>query len=364
MVGPTPMGTPDFCQKPLFPLGVQLKKNGFPAVWGPEIYRFLFPGGNTVLKSRCLVALLFVIGLGLPARGQDAVDLKWKFEKGKTFYQEVSTETKQDMTIMGMNIAQNQKQTFIFSWTPEQQNDKDKSWTIKQKIEGVKMDIQIGGSPITFDSTKDATSSNPLADFFKAIVGTEFKITLGADGKVSKIDGREEFIKKLVQTNPQMQTLLTQILSDEALKQMADPAFGSVPGHPVKKGDSWERKSTLNMGPIGSYESTYKYTYEGPDEKDKNLHKVKIDTTLKYVPPPPGSSSSLPFKVIKAQLDSKDPTGSLVFDTAKGRVASSNMNIKLEGKLDIEISGQSSEVQLKQSQTTTVKTSDENPVKK
>ena len=101
-----------------------------------------------MLHSRWLVALVLV-GLGMPAFGQDAVELKWKFEKGKKFYQEMTTQTKQEMTVMGQKIDQTQKQTFVFSWEPLEFNEKDKTWKIKQKIEQVKMEIQIGGTPIS-----------------------------------------------------------------------------------------------------------------------------------------------------------------------------------------------------------------------
>src|SRR5262249_36054328 len=131
--------------------------------------------------------------------------LVWKFEKDKVFYQEMKTETKQTMTVMNQDITQNQSQTFYFSWTPKEQ-DKDKNWVVKQKIEGIKMDINIGGNPVTYDSTKEAGgTANPLADFFKALVGSEFTLTINPnDGKVLKIEGREEFVKKLVAANQQM----------------------------------------------------------------------------------------------------------------------------------------------------------------
>lgn len=88
------------------------------------------------------------------ASGDKAL-LKWKFEKGKTFYQKQVTETKQTMKVMNSDVVQTQKQTFYFSWTPESQ-DGDK-WIIKQKIEGVAMDIDIGPQKIAYDSTaKDA----------------------------------------------------------------------------------------------------------------------------------------------------------------------------------------------------------------
>lgn len=323
---------------------------------------FFIAGEIIVLQNRWLLCSFLFVGLAVPAFGQDAVDLKWKFEKGKTFYQKMTTDTKQEMTVMGMKINQTQKQTFVFSWTPAE--EKEGKWTIKQKIEALQMEIQIGGTPINYDSTKETGAGNPLSDFFKALIGAEFTLTIDKDMKVSNIDGQEEFLKKLTNTNQNMETLLKQILSKEALKQMADPAFAVVPGKPVKKGDTWERQSKLNMGPIGSYESTYKYTYEGQDAKDKNIANIKVDTTLKYVPPGAGASSNLPFKIVSADLKSEGGAGNIKFDIEKGRVNSSDSTLKLKGKLSIDISGMVSEVELNQEQTTKVETSDTNPAAK
>ncbi len=220
-----------------------------------------------MLRSRCVVALL-TLSMGVPAFGQET-EIKWKFEKGKTFYQEMTTESKQTMKVMGIDINQTQKQTFYFSWTPESQDEKDKNWRIKQKIEGVKMDLQISGTQIAYDSANDATSANnPLADFFKALIGNEFILTVTPEMKVTNVEGKDAFLKKLTGTNPAMEPLLKQILSEEALRQMSDPAFSMVPDKAVKPGDTWKRTSKLNMGPIGTYESTYTYTFEGMDEKE------------------------------------------------------------------------------------------------
>jgi hypothetical protein len=319
-----------------------------------------------VRQCRSLFTLVALAGLAAPALGQDTVNLAWKFEKGKTYYQELTTKTTQKITVMGMNITQNQDQTFYFSWTPEKFEEKDKTWTIKQKIIGLKMNIQIGGNPVTFDSTKDSTTANPLTDFFKALVDSEFTLTVqtAPELKVTNVAGHKEFLDKLIKTNQQLKPLLEQILSEDALKQMTDPYFAVVPNKPVKKGDSWERKTTLNMGPIGQYESTYKFTLEGPDEKNKNLQRIKVETTLKYLPPAnaAGAGGALPFRITKANLTSKDANGTILFDTDKGRVQSSKMSMKLVGTLDIEIGGMTTTVDLDQEQTTETKTTDENPI--
>src|SRR5260370_10398889 len=294
-------------------------------------------------------------------KAEESVWIGWKLEVGKTFYQEMTTDTTQTMTVLGQTITQIQKVTYFFSWTPVN-HDNGGNWTVKQKIDGLKMEIEIGGNKIPFDSTKDTAGTNPLSDFFKALVGSEFTCTIDKDMKITKIEGRDEFLKKLVKENQAMEPLLKTILSDEALKQMSDPAFAAIPDKAVKKGDSWDKKSTLNMGPIGSFETNYKYTFDGPDEK--KLQKIKVDQTLKYVPPGPNAGGALPFKILKADLNSKESKSDILFDSEKGRVGGSNMTMKLAGTLTIDIGGMSSDVTLDQTQTTTVKTSDENPIPK
>jgi len=321
---------------------------------------------RNVLQRRGLMALVLMAGLASWAFAQDTVTLKPKFEVNKTFWQEMTTQTEQNMKVMGTDVKQKQDQTFWYSWTPTKQ-ETDGSWVIEQKIEGVKMSIDIGGNKVDFDSTKENPTANPLGDFFKALVGSKFTITLKPDFTVAKIDGRQEFIKKLVAANPQMEQLLNQILSEQALKEMAEASFGFVTGKEVKKGESWEKKSKLDMGPIGSYDNTFKYTYEGKntdakEEKDKKLDKIKVETTLKYSPPAdPAAGNTLPFRIKAANLASKDAGGTILFDGDKGRIDSSTLGLTLTGDLSIEIGGQTTKVELSQKQTTTVKTSDEKP---
>jgi hypothetical protein len=309
------------------------------------------------------LAAFALVGLIAPAFGQEATTLAWKFKENTPFYQEMTTKTDQTMKVMGSDIKQSQTQTFIFSWTPVKKDGDN--WVIKQKIEGVKMRIEIGGTPIEYDSTKESQGASALGDFFKALVGSEFTLTLDKNLKVTKIEGRDEFLKKLTQANPQMDALLKQILNEDALKEMADPTFAAVPTEPKKPKDSWTKTSKLDMGPIGKYENEYKYTYEGKDKDPQNskLDLIKVETTLKYTPPGDSATGGgLPFKIKSANLASKNAGGTILFDNEKGRVASSDMKVELSGDLSIEIGGQTTKVDLKQEQNTTVKTTDTNPI--
>jgi Family of unknown function (DUF6263) len=308
-----------------------------------------------------------------PTANGEKANLVWKFEKDKVFYQKMTTETKQTMKVLNNDVAQTQKQTFYFSWTPLTQNAAGDEWTISQKIVGVQMDIDLGGSKISYDSTKPDAPNNALGDFFKALVGSEFKLTVSMPkdkpATITKVEGRDEFLKKLTAANQQMKPLLDQILSDKALEQMAAPTFAALPNAEKAKGDKWEAKSTLDMGPIGKYDNTFSYVYDGKntdakDEAEKKWDKIKVTTELKYAAPDDKApTGGLPFRIKSADLTSKDATGTVYYDPAKGRVVRSVMNLKLNGTLNIEIGGQTTPVTLSQTQDTNVETTDTDPTK-
>src|SRR5262245_29950929 len=174
-----------------------------------------------------LLVLGFLAAVAVPALAQDkdkdkekdkdkdkkddkGVVLAWKFEKDKTFYQTMTTETKQTMKVMNNDVVQTQKQTFYFKWKPTKvESDKV---TIEQEIIGVVMVIDIGGTKIQYDSTATQQANNPLGDFFKALVNSKFTVTLDTKNyTVTEMSGRDEFIKKLVGANPGMRQLLETI---------------------------------------------------------------------------------------------------------------------------------------------------------
>jgi len=301
----------------------------------------------------------------------DKITFAWKAFDGTTpFYQEMTTSTEQTMKVSNMEVKQKQSQTFWVEWTP--QAKKGDEWVVKQKIIGVKMDIEIGGNKISYDSTnsKEAPPANPLTDFFKNLVGAEF--TLHVNPKtltVSKIEGQDDFINKLSKANPALQPLLKAILSEKALQQMADPIFAAVPDAPKAKGETWTKKSTLDMGPIGIYTTTNTYKLE--DTKDSKefgkVGEIGVKTDLEYAAPAAKTASDgLPFRIASGKLSTKKGpgTGTVVFNMDKGRIQSSDMTLDLEGDLTIEIAGMTTDVNLRQMQTSKLETSDKNPLAK
>ena len=281
------------------------------------------------------------------------------FESDKPFYQELTTTTTQTMKVQGQEVIQKQSQTFLVKWTVKSKAA-DK-WTVDYEIAGVKMNIQIGGNSIDYSSTAEAPPNNPLTDFFKALVGSKFTLTVVNDKdkglQVTDVDTKdlENFVNKLAAANEQLKPLLKQILTKDAIIQMSNPTFAAFPSEKQftdGKG-KWKLPVDLKMGPIGSYDTTYTY-----ELKDKS--KVEVSATMKYNPPKTGDSGGLPFTIKSGNLEAKEPAKGEI-NIKDGKIDNSKMTMKLSGKLDIDIAGMSTEVELNQTQESSLKSFDAEP---
>ncbi len=294
-----------------------------------------------------------------PVKGSGVVFTLSAFEKKTPFFQSYETDTTQTMKVMGQDVTQKQKQTFFVQWTPKDK-DKDGNYVVEQKIIGVVMDIDIGGNKISYDSRKPQQPKNPMTEFFGQLIDKSLTFTISPKLKVTGIEGRKALVDALGATNPQMVPLLNSILSEAALKQMAEPTWAAVPPNDAVAGKTeWASESQLDLGPIGSYTSNFKFKYDSEDAKTK-LDKITITTDVKYVAPT--GKSDLPFTISAANLKSTSGAGEAFFDRAKGRFEKSSINMKLDGTLTIVVGGMTTDITLSQTQIATVTTTDTNPI--
>jgi hypothetical protein len=292
------------------------------------------------------------------------VEMAWKFKQGDEFFQKLTTTTDQKMKTGNLEVTQKQEQTFVIGWKVLTKTDAEA--VLEQKILSVAMKITIQGNEIKYDSTAKDAENNPLANFFKPIIGTTFKITLDLKKmEVTKVEGREDFVRKLSDSNPLIGDMLKKILTDDQLKKMSEPAFTMLPPKKVKAGEKWPRKGEMSMGPIGSYSAEYEYTYTGPNPQNKNWQNINVTTKLNWKAPDPKEASTLPFKIEAGKLSTTEASGTIVFDNDKGRVVSQKMTVKIKGELEISVGGdqkgEKGKVDLDQTQNTTTETLDKNP---
>jgi RNA polymerase sigma factor (sigma-70 family) len=297
------------------------------------------------------------------------VTLAWNFVKDQPFYQEITSETRHIIDLRGSDPKEppaagsapqrhsehRQTQTFFFSWTPLRKEGD--SWVLRQKIEAIKFDLEIGGNKISFDSTLDKQTEGGVLDFYRALIGTELTVTLNRQYQVEKIQGREELHKKMLAAHPSMGTLLGQVLGEEALRYVAETSFAGLPRGPVRIGDSWIARRKLDVSRAGAFEVTYRYTYTGTQDRLDRI-KIQVEDVRSSRPAAEGAG---PVKIANLTVKSSESSGTLLFDREKGRAVSLELSLKMEAKLFP--GDQHSEMDLIQTTKTTVKTLDVNPIK-
>jgi hypothetical protein len=298
------------------------------------------------------------------------VALKWKFEAGKVFYQEMTTGSEQTMQIQSHTVNNKQIQTFIYSYTPKGRNG-DGNWLILQRIEALKMDFTIGGSRIIYDSTKGWESGSFLdiflaGDFFKALVGCEFEIVVDRNGHPLEVKGTTALLEKIGNSSPRAAEVVKIMMNDDVFKETAFLALGVLPDHSVRVGTAWESPTfKLEMGPIGRFDLKYNYTYDGKgkDKGTENFDKIRVNTAAKYNEP--GKNvGGLPFKVNKTELRPTTFSGNIYFDNIGGRMERLELEMNMKGKMSIEIAGLITPIDLNQTYKTTIKNLDKNPVER
>jgi len=317
-----------------------------------------------VLRSRLVCAFTLSLGMVAAAVAQEKQSFATKFEPGKAFYQKLYTKAEQTTKVQGTNADSPQKheQTFFFKWSPVSV-DKGKS-VVKMSIEGVIFKLDIAGQTISYDSTDpnpSGAAGNPgLADFFKNLIGLEFTITFGDKMTIEKVEGRDVAIQKLSNANSSTEPIIRAILSDEALREMIDPSLGMMPPAEKAVNESWERKAPLNLGPIGSYERTYTFTYKGKDTgpTTKDFDRVEVKPSLTFKPPAAGTDSLL-FRVTAGTITTKEvKQGYILYNPKAGRVEQARINLISEGELDATLGTAQSKVKLYMDQKMELDTSD------
>jgi RNA polymerase sigma factor (sigma-70 family) len=280
--------------------------------------------------------------------------------ENQPFYQEVSVTTRQSMTVLGRSTVQDQRQTFYYCCTPTERRP-DGGWVLTQRLDGLKMVVDIAGNRMQFDSTRDGVGNDGLFDFYKGLVGSACRLKLDQRFTVQKIEGSEKLPQK--QQAPVAPPALGRsgftAPRYETVSADVDWLFPPLPQEPVKPGDSWARKTNLNLGPLGTCQATHVYTYEGQEGK---LDRISVETTFRERPRP-AKGVLQPFEVKDAKLERASGTGTILFDAAAGRLVRAELELKLEGPVTLVRGREEAGVVLAQIQRIGVKTTDTDPLK-
>jgi hypothetical protein len=292
-----------------------------------------------MLRHSWLGVLLVVCAIVSPVKGE--VQLRWKFHKGDKFYLESASELKQTSKIEGTSVPVQLETTTVAGYTVKDVTA-DGTVTLEQKIESIKV---------------KASDKLTGADKIEKLKGAMFTLTLDAQGKITRFEGYEEFIKRLT-TDEKFGQNIKALINKDTLSKGAEEAFSFLPEKPIKDGAKWNKTVTVPLGPVGSFKVENTYTNEGKTKEGPIKIELRSVMTYKL---PEEKTEGLNFKVTGGDLKSEGAGGTILFDPDKGRLVKYDSKVKLKGSLTIETNGKPVTLDFEQDQNTTVRLLDKAP---
>lgn len=129
---------------------------------------------------------------------------------------------------------------------------------ISIRLEKVRMNVDMGGIRLTYDSSLPDSGETLLGQTFKGVMGKTFQITLDPEDQVVELKGLEEI--------GAVRSPLGQQIGVEQLTQVAMPMLTlGVPKEGVTPGQTWRHLKDVSMGPVGKLHADHAVTYAGEE---------------------------------------------------------------------------------------------------
>lgn len=198
------------------------------------------------MKLCTFLAIVIAFSFSSCKSGSGEHTIAMRLAKGDSFTITSNTKMKYDMEVMGM------KQQFTMDNSSETDFD-----VLDSTASGVEMVMTIKNQSMKMDMGKDMPAQNTAQtdSMARAWIGKKihFKVK---DGKVSDIRGWENLTEG---SDSAVNAFTKNLMTEETFSQMSGMMFDIYPPNPVRKGESWTKKSKLSMAGM-PVSITTKYT--------------------------------------------------------------------------------------------------------
>jgi hypothetical protein len=277
-----------------------------------------------ILGGAVSAATLFVVFAG----DGDPVQLTWNFAKGDRFFVERIVKQKQTIEAKKRSFGQETTSHWLSSVLV-----RDKT------ADGYILDLQIEKVERSLnDLASKKTINDSLADRMK---GAKFTLTMTTQGKITKLDGYEDFVKQLLADHKaddkivkkeDLEKTLRTLVSSELIQSSLEEVFAWIPGQPVRKGKPWKHQVKEPLGAFGHFLSTYDLTYEG--DKD-GRRQASANIAVSFIVPPEEIDL---IKVHEGKIKAEEGKASYSL-ASDGKSLEATKKVVVKGVLDVEVSG-------------------------
>lgn len=273
-----------------------------------------------IFDFRLLICGLCVLGSLGQVASADTL-LRWKFAEGQRLQVTVDQHTVTETTGAGKPTGIDITMQLRMAWTIDAV-DADGTAQITLRFERFAVTMKSGtAEPIAYASDSETKPSGAAADIAAAVspvIGVDFTVTMTDRGAISDVklsDGASAAFASV--DSP----ALKQLFSAEGISQLLRQAAVELPEQAIATDSSWVVTSTT-PSPLGRLKQSRTYTLAAPENIDGNsLERINITGQLAIE-----TSEQAPRKL---KLIDQDLAGTMLFNAAAGRLASSQSTQKL-----------------------------------
>ncbi len=252
-----------------------------------------------------------------PAARPDRIDFKIAYQPGRVVRLRMAQKAVGAMSI-GLLPDQKFSQTFEEEMTTIcRKVNPDGSAEFEHAIDRIAMKMGIFGMNIEFDSRVPTTrpAANPalpvVEKIFRGMVGSRFSVTLGPDGRPTKVSGLAEMMEKMVGTlgddpagaaaKKMVDGFANMFNDDNMMEQMKSYSRMTPRRSSVRVGDKWTDKWEVKL-PIfrGAFQGEGEYELVGIEQfrgRSCALIRIKESFHMDDPPAPEGPDAARPASV-------------------------------------------------------------------
>jgi hypothetical protein len=281
----------------------------------------------------------------LPPKTAPQAQREWPWKTGEELFQLIAVQKHSKFSVQGLPLESKVRYRLL-SRLAMRVSPLDDSLTIKQKVETTKLE------------EADELSKALLTTMLKDLTGKTITIRVGSNGEITSIEGIPKPMAPAVGNGLDFRgAILTSLIDEDGWKELTRATL-FAPQRPLVESASWEESMTHSWGDLGSWQGQTMYEYKGTSE---NLHSIGYTHDLSYQPPRVGERNNLPFQIANPAFRTKAAQGTLRFDANKSRLSSMEENFQVEGRLMIEVAGQSLPLHLEETQRFQLEILDKKP---
>jgi hypothetical protein len=199
-----------------------------------------------------IIAATCVVFFALCASAGAAIQLELKLEKGRTYYERMTTDQRIKQTIMGQEqvidnvIGVGQKLDVL---------DVDAQGNMQIRCTYIWSRFKQSGPMgiVDYDSSQAVTVPGG-AEGFAALVGGSYTIRVSPKGSVLDVNGVKELTESVRKKVPEGTDIssgmspVSFLISEDGIRQTTEDLLSVYPDKPVERGASWESRKLTSLG--------------------------------------------------------------------------------------------------------------------